>query len=284
MPYAAAPGSHAVRALGLLLLALLIAGCTQPQNEPAAEDGPIDLGARTGLLLVDLETRSVAVLSTSARGAWISPSGAYVAWSEPAYGVVQTPDRGRLVAPSGTWARIHDNGTGLELVPGEARFRDLVTHDVVANASLPPAPRAGSAWTRASEDLAVLAVEYPAAEAAGACRDEIAIRATEGVLFQGCHLAVASDGRVGWTTGPEVRLRHPDGTVENVTASEGATNENPVFTDEGLAYLRVHGADTHVVLRAADESVVARAASPQRLALLGATEDGRYLLVSSFRA
>lgn len=263
-----------VRTLALVALALLLAGCSQPAPAPA--EGPLDLSGSDGLLLLDLESRSVVPISATATRAWISPSGEYLTWAEPTYNVVQTP-QGRVVAPLATWARVFDNGTGYDMAPGVARLRHLVNATAITETPLPPTDRT---WTLASEDLSVLGGEF--ATSSVWCAHEIRLRTQNATTFPGCHLAIAADGRAGWTTGPEVRVRHTNGTIERITAPEGSTAENPVFTANGVLYLRLHGDDTDL-LAWGNETALAKTHTPRKLALHGATDDGRYLLLASFR-
>lgn len=264
----------------LLALALLLfAGCTTP-GPATTPDGPPSLDGQRGLLFLDATAGRYERLSEDAIGAWLSPGGSIAVWSEGSYHVVAPRGGERAIVPAARWAQVYDNGTGLEIMSGEARVRSLLSDDVLWRRGIPPPPRQGTTWQAASDDLSVLAVEYPGEVA---CRGAITIAVSTPLLAGGCHLSVARDGRVGWTEGAIARVRHTNGTIENVTAPQDARAENPVFTDAGFAYLRIDAQGrTELVLRGETERVVAQAKAPTRLALHGASADGTYVLVTAF--
>ena len=275
-----------MRALALLLAVLALAGCASPEGgaptpdaSPDAQTGPVDLTGKSGLLLVDLDTRAVAGLTQTPGLAWMSENATVLTWTEETFSVaLDRASGGREVAPLTLWARVYENGTGLELAAGAANVREIVTGNVRDTKPLPPAPVEGRAWTGASDDLAVLAAEY-AVSGRGSCSSDIILRAGAGERTVGCHLEVASDGRVGWTEGRMARVRGLDGAIVD---HEGF--ENPVFTRDGVVMLRVTGSApislTEVVTP--DGEVLAKLDGPRGLALQDVSADGRYLLVRTF--
>jgi len=280
------------RAPLLALLVLALAGCAAPAQDPAGAEGPIDLSGRLGLMLVDVESRSVLLYGERATLGWMSPNATVVTWMEEDYAIVHDRTTGaRDIGAPTVWARVHDNGTGLELAEEEARLRQLVGVDVLQTTPLPPPPRVGARWTGASADLGVLVGEYLGAQRGG-CRNDLYIRSPQLERSIGCHLRVADDGRVGWTEGTSVRVRERDGTLRNLTgpgsgdASNGTFvgHENPVFTEDGVLMLRLTGGLQLRLSEIVDEegNVLAKADGPRRLALLDASADGRHILVRAF--
>lgn len=285
-----------MRAVALLALAILLAGCASPASPPPTSaqpgTGALDLSDETGLLALDLPARRIVALTPRPGVAWMSPGATVFVWLEETFSIVVNDAAAtREVGPSVGWARVFDNATGLELTPGEARWRGLENGTRLASAPLPPAPATGVAWTAASDDLAVLAGEY-AGEGRGACQNDVFVRAAANARTRGCHVQVAHDGRVGWTEAGSVRVMGLDGAIRNVTAppsgdvaqSAYVAHENPVFTREGVLYLRLTGGSDLALSELVGEDGVARAKvdGPKRLALLGASEDGQRVLVRVF--
>lgn len=280
-----------MRVASALLVMILLAGCAAPAEEPRA-NGPIDLEESVGTLLLDLDEGAVDLLTTKPGLAWMSPSGAIVTWVEDGFAVVL--DRGtgvRDVAPSATWAGLHDDGSAVELLPGEARIRAVSTGESISNRSLPLAPD-GGAWTGASADFGVLVAERARADAPS-CQHDIAILAQRVERTVGCHAEVARDGRVAWTEGNGVRLREANGTVrwlaeaglsDSPSVASYVAFENPVFTENGTLMLRLRGAEALEVTEVVDPTMqpLATLDAPYRLALLDASADGRWLLARVF--
>lgn len=276
----------------LLAIVLLVAGCASPTDAPVAE-GPIDLPQQVGTLLLDLQENVTQTLTTKPGVAWMSPSGSLVSWTEDAFAIVLDRAAGaREVAPSVTWTRIEDDGSGIELVPGEARVRVLLTGDAVSNRSLPPTPD-GGAWTGASADYGVLVAERVRPDVDAPCQHEISILTERAERTVGCHAKVASDGRVGWTEGNGVRARDVNGTLrwiaqasrtESPAVPEYIAYENPMFTANGTLFLRLRGERALNVTELVDENmtVLATLDGPYRLALLDVSRDGRWLLARVF--
>lgn len=253
------------------LAALLLAGCGAPAVDE--QDGRFSLGAQQGLFLVDLEEQRAEQIIEEAGLAWMSPQGAFLSWTVADYAIVNDRASGaRDVAPQVPWARIHDNGTGLEITPEGARWRDLRTGIAVGNATLPSTPFAGARWTAASDDLSVVAAEYPTG--GGACANDIYVRAATNDRTRGCHLRVALDGRVGWTEGPNARIRGRDGAIANVTG------ENPVFSAQGFLYVDQAAEGPEVLDQ--DGASLVRADAGLRFALHEVSGNGRFLLLRAF--
>lgn len=275
----------------LSMMIMLLAGCAAPAEGPRAE-GPIDLQESVGTVLLDLHEGSVETLTAKPGLAWMSPSGALVTWVEDGFAIVL--DRGtgvRDVAPSATWSRLQDDGSAVELLPGEARIRAVSTGATISNRTLPLAPD-GGAWTAASADFGVLIAERARPDAS-ACQHDIAILTQRVERTVGCHVEVAGDGRVGWTEGNGVRLREANGTLRwlaEAGLSEGPSvpgyvaYENPVFTANGTLMLRLRGADALATTEIVDEAMqpLATLDAPSRLALLDASADGRWVLARVF--
>lgn len=279
-----------MRLLPLLLLAALLAGCASPSEPPADARGPVDLTGKNGLLLVDADGRLVQPLSEQAIQAWMSPSGRLVTWIEADYAILLDVQTGqREVVPQQVWARITDEGTGLLLLPGEARFMDLVTNEVRRAEPVPAAPRAGARWTAASDDFAVLGAEY-ATDGATRCSNDLFLRAQRAERTVGCHLRVAPDGRAAWTEGNRVRMLDANGTLANVTAEAGgsATDftayENPILLPDGVAHLRMRGGQEVALTEVIGPggAPLAKLDGPSRLALHDVSDDARLLLVTTF--
>lgn len=275
-----------------LLAALLVAGCASPTNEPRDESGPIDLTDKLGLILVDLETRELTTFTQRAALAWMSENATAISWTEENFAiVVDRATGGRDIAPLTIWARIYDNGTGLELADGEARLRELVSGTIRYTLPVPPAPIAGLAWTAASDDLAVLGGEY-AVSGRPTCANDIVLRGEKGERTIGCHLKIAIDGRAGWSEATGVRLRERNGTVVSLTGfgrgdpTNGSYvgHENPIFTRDDLLMLRLTGGTTVTLseVLARDGTVLAKVDGPRRVALHDVSADGRYLLLRTF--
>lgn len=269
-----------MRAL-LILAALLLAGCGAPTEDPPADDatGPIDLAGESGLLFLDLETREVRTYTQTPGLAWMSQNATAITWTEATFAVaVDRSTGGREVVPAKVWARVYDNGTGLELAADGAHLRHLVTGNVVETRPLPPPPAEERTWTAASDDLRTLGAEY-ATSGRGSCASDIFLRVGSGERTVGCHLEISGDGRVGWTERDRARVREANGTIV-----DHAGLENPVFTRDGVVMLRVTGRSpvtlTEVVT--SDGEVLATMEGPTRLALHDVSADGRYLLVRAF--
>lgn len=280
----------------ILLVVVLAAGCAAPETPtpttPVAATGAIDLTGKMGLLAIELSERRVTALTERPGPAWISPGGDVVVWLDDSFSVVVNEAAGtRDVGARVTWARVHDNATGLEILPGEARIRDLVGGALRSNATLPPAPATGAAWTAASEDLSVLAAEYDAGRPS-LCANDLFLRGAANARTIGCHLRVSPDGRIGWTETLAVRVMGADGEIRNVTgpptgdAAQGnfVAHENPAFTADGVLYLRLTGGSqlTRTEVVREDGTALATLAGPRRLALVDASADGDRLLVRVF--
>lgn len=282
-----------MRALALLALAALLAGCSSPSATPTPSDGVIAIADKTGLVVLDLADGLMVGLTDRPGLGWISPSGGVLSWLDEGFAVVvDGAADARAVGPAVPWTRVYDNATGLELAPGEARWRVLRNGTTLATAPLPAAPSPAAPWTTASDDLAVLGAEY-AGEGRGACAHDLFLHGATSVRTRGCHLSIAGDGRAGWTEGGGVRVMDADGTIRNVTgpssgdASQNAfvAHENPVFTRDGMLYLRLTGGASVAkteVLGEEGTTTLARLDGPKRLALLGATDDGQQILVRVF--
>lgn len=287
-----------MRPLAVLLLAvaIFVAGCASPADTKNTGTGPIDLSEKSGLLAIDLTTRQVTLLSLNQGLAWMSPSGAYATWQEKGYAVLldsTTAPPTRSVVEPATWVRVFDNATGLELTTSGAYWRPLnAIRTDTYNTTLPPTPHPNTRWTGSSADLRVLGAEYVPAGSSAVCENEIYIRANPPGRTTGCHLRIAADGRAGWTEGGGIRVRGLDGEISNITpggggditASTYVSYENPVFTDSGVAYLKLTGGKqlvrTEVI--APDGSTVATLPGPMRMAFHDISDDGRFLLVRAF--
>ncbi|HUR69802.1 MAG TPA: hypothetical protein VM370_11210 [Candidatus Thermoplasmatota archaeon] len=277
----------------LLACVLLLAGCASKPEEPAKTGtGPIDLSGKLGLLAIDTTTRQVTALTQTQGVGWMSPSGNVVVWLDEGFSVlVEATSNARQIVPATQWARVFDNGTGIELLVGKASWRDIRSGNESAFALLPDAPRAGTRWQAASDALDVLAVEYLSGSGTG-CANDLYIKATQPARTQGCHIRVAGDGRVGWTEATGVRVRATNGSIVNLTGTgrgDAATNsfvahENPVFTTNGTIFLRLTGGKellrTEIVTEGGQ--VLAKMEGSRRLALRDVSDDGRFLLVSAF--
>jgi hypothetical protein len=272
-------------------MALLLAGCSTPA--PANDTGPIDFTGKIGLLAIDTTTRQVTTLTDFNGFGWMSPSGAFVTWLDEGYAVLlETPTNAREVVAGGQWVRIYDNATGLELRPGMALWRPLKGGDAVGNATIPDAPRAGTRWNSASDDLGVLAAEYIPPGRGPPCVNEVYVHARENIRSIGCHVRVASDGRAGWTEAGVVRVLGLDGNITNLTQPAGGdaandsyvSHENPVFSSDGVAYLRLTGGAQIVrtEVLGPNGTALAKMEGATRVAFHDISQDGRFLLVRAF--
>jgi hypothetical protein len=272
---------------------LVLAGCAAPGSPTQEGTGPIDLATDMGLIAVDLTTRQVTLLTDSPGFGWMSTSGTLVAWLDQGFAVLLVSQTGqRQVVPPGQWTRIYDNGTSLELSPTGALWKNISDGTQLGSAPLPPTPRAGSRWNGASDDLTIMAAEYVPENATAPCTNEIFIHGTTNGRTTGCHLRVARDGRVGWTEGGGVRIRAHEGAITNLTPGGGGdistdnyvSYENPVFTSNSVAYLKLTGGrklvKTEVI--GSDGSTLASLPGPARLAFQDISEDGRFLLLRTF--
>lgn len=278
-----------MRAVAITLtLAALLAGCASPTPAAPEEDnadGVIDLTGIRGLLLLDTTTGKIQRLSDASTLAWLSPGGARLLWNEANFAVLlDSATAAREVVPSATWVRLYDNATGLELLDGEAAWRDVRATAANGTAPLPPAPLQGARWTQASDDLRVLGAEY-AGPTAMPCANEIFLRAQASARSQGCHLRIAPDGRAGWTEGAAVRLRDATGDVQTLAVQNGTREENPIFTAAGHLRLRIHESTTPSLTEVIEQNgtVVAKATGSTRLALQDVSGDGRLVMITAFQ-
>lgn len=271
---------------------MLLAGCASPEEIPPTETvEPIDISTRFGLLAIDLADRRVTPLTEQSGPSWMSPTGAVVTWDEPQYAVILHENGTRTLGPLILWARVMDNATGIELIPDQARMREIGTGIQRYDQTLPESPIPGTGWTAASEDLTVLVGEY-AAGRQGACLNDVFIRAAVNVRTIGCHVSVARDGRVGWTEGTGVRIMHTNGTIVNLTgqgrgdasAFSFVAHENPVFTADSQYYLRLTGGSQLRITEVidGDGNAIVKLGGPRRLALEDVSEDGNRLLLRVF--
>jgi len=278
-----------VRTLAIAIVLAFLAGCASPaptQTTPTpAVDGPIDLAGKLGLIAIDLPKRAIEDLSGRSTVAWVSPNGSRVFWNEDNFAIILDAEEGaRDVVAIGRWARLYDNGSALELLDGEAAWRDVRSPVANATAPIASAPVQGSRWTQASDDLLVLGAEY-IGPASLACANDIFVRANESARSRGCHLRIASDGRAGWTEAGGVRIREPTGEVRTLAPANGTREENPVFTDQGYLFLRLHGGASRTLTEVVDQdgNVLAKLTGSQRIALHDVTRSGDVLLASVFR-
>lgn len=248
----------------------------------------MDLTGREGLLLVETRARAIQPLTLQHIDAWMSPDGLFVTWEDAGFSILLRTDGGaRDVVPTQTWSRITAQGTGIVLGTQEARTMDLVKNDVLDRRELPAAP-AGVAWREASDDFSVLATE--AAGRTPGCFHDVYVKAAKDVRTIGCHVRVAPDGRVAWTETNRIRGLDAEGNVVNLTEAPGGSAddftayENPVFTTDGMAYLRLRGGQTlrSTEVIGPDGGVLARIDGPTRLALHDVSDDGRWVLVTAF--
>lgn len=272
------------------MTAILVAGCASPTHGPAASDGPIDLTGKQGLVAIDLKADKVTSLSPTARFGWMSPSGALVVWLDDTLAILLDLSTGqREIVAVSPLLRLNDNATGLVLGQPNASWTQLRTGVVVGSTPIPAPPVADSRWTGASDDLTVFIAEYAAPNAGSACANDIYIHGTTNVRTQGCFVRVANDGRVGWTEVGGIRVRTTDGNITNITAPGGGdatksayvSSENPVFTADGIAYLKLTGGKDLVKTEiiGPDGTVLATAAGPARLTFQDISTDGNFLLV-----
>lgn len=271
--------------LALVLLVLLLAGCAgSPAQTP--RDG-LDLTGRHGTLLLDLQEERVTPLSEKEGLAWMSPSGALLVWTDVNFATLLDRSTGaREVVPLVVWSRILDDGAGVELAPGEARVRNLLTGATLETRELPPAPEGARAWGAASSDFTVLGAELPSGPP-GACQHQLHLRLPAAERVTGCHLKVARDGRVGWTQEGTLVVRAPGAAAETwAEPTDTTTHENPVFADDRVLALRLtkdgRGALVATHVMGEDGEELASLAAPSRLALLDVSADARWLLVRVF--
>lgn len=274
-----------------LLTVLLLAGCADT-TAPAAE-GPIALEDRAGLLLIDVPTRGVTVLSPTATLGWMSPSGGTLVWREQDYSIFYNASaRDGDVTPQRIWARIEDDGTGFTFEPGRVVRRLLTNGTEVDAQAVPPGPRPDGTWTGGSADLSILGAEWPGVTGGSGCQNALAFHGPEARSDSrpGCHLRVARDGRIGWTQSTGVWIRDASGEVRDVTGTGRDVNgtfvahENPVFPAEGAVYLRLHGQRTleRTEVVTDEGTVLATLDGPLRMALLDVSADGTKVLVRVF--
>lgn len=289
-----------------LAAVLLLAGCTSedpsptPTSSPSPDTtdvtGPVVLAPeQLGLILVDTTSEKPLVLSPTSNLGWMSPSGDVLIWEgEEDFFVLSNRTR-QTVQPASEvlWSRIEDDVTGIVMRP-EGALRALLTNGTeVQTFPLPTGPRPDRSWSGVSADLRVLGAEWEGATGGRGCQNALSVLDTstgENFTSTGCHLRVARDGRVGWTQATGVWVREANGTVRDVTGTGRDVNgtfvahENPVFTADGFVHLRLRGGGRLMGTEVVDEggAVLARLDGANRVALLDASADGRFILLRVF--